>query len=102
MVASSSRAGGGITGYVSLRKLPGERRATEVDIAAKIREVYDGIISDLREQVERQGARLEVQEKRLKEQSAEILDLRWQLEQARERIIALEAENELLRDEKDK
>ena len=116
-IAAISAISGVIAGYIALRKLPVERKAAETETTATmVKGVYGPILDDLQSRIDdleqdRQRQRVRIEElqtqvdmsrKRSDEDREKLLRVQLQLEQAFERIAALEAENEVLQEENEK
>lgn len=80
-----------LTGSIlAYRKLTLDRERLRIDL-------YDKLVEDLSEELERRDKKIEALEKADTKREAQILKLQLELNQARQRIDVLEEENESLR-----
>lgn len=99
-------AGAFITALVGMMRLKVDTGKTQADIRhddAKINievaRAASELVDDLRQEIERLQKKVDILEDKLSRQHLEILNLTSQFQQSRERITALETENEMLGNE---
>lgn len=88
-----------IASAVALYRASGEQQKNRADIANNTVAVAAELVDDLRQEIQRLRERIEYLESKASRQNEDIVRLSLEVAQSRERITALETENELLRDE---